>query len=291
MSVPGVVQNDPSLNVRRIGNAAGAEVVDVDLSQPIDEKMRAAIYDAFLAHHLLVFREQTLSEEAQVAFTLNFGELEGHVIRLQDGEKAPLLHTVSNLDAQGQPTSKPYSVGNYFWHTDKSYHAVPSLSTLLYAVTLPPSGGDTLFANTKLGFDALDDAEKDRYAGLKVVHSWEASRKNTGNKPATEDEKRERPPVTHPLIRTHPDTGEKLLYMGSHCSHVEGMDYEEGRALLADLLERSTQEQFVYRHQWKPGDLVMWDNRCLLHRADSNYEMDRYPRILHRTVLRGTRPF
>ena len=278
------------LQVSRIGSAAGAEVRGLRLTGEPSPKLRSAIMAAFLAHHVLVFRDQDLSPEQQLAFTKSFGALEQHVIRLRDGKPAPLLHVISNLDANGQPTSNPYSHGNYYWHTDKSYHAAPSLMTLLHARELPPAGGDTQYANMFLAYDALDEARKLQIRDLRAVHSWEASRVNTGNRPATEEEKRDRPPVVHPVVRTHPDSGRKALYMGTHTSHIEGMPVDEGRALLAELLEFATQEQFVYRHQWQAGDLVMWDNRCLVHRATANYDMDKHRRVLHRTVVKGTVP-
>jgi taurine dioxygenase len=280
-----------ALDLIVLSPVAGAEIRGLDLSQPIDAAVRDAIHDAFLKYHVLVFRDQSLSDAAQYAFSENFGPLEEHVFRLEDGSKSPLVHLVTNLDPDGKPTATPHTHGNYFWHTDKSYHAVPSLATLLHAVTLPPEGGDTQFANIQRAWEALPEARKREIADLRVVHSWEASRRNTGNKPATEIEKRERPPVTHPLVRTHPDTGAKVLYIGCHTSHVEGMDYEAGRALLAELLAHAEQPQFVYTHQWRPGDLVMWDNRCLLHRGVRNYDMATQARVLHRTVVRGTRPF
>jgi taurine dioxygenase len=160
---------------------------------------------------------------------------------------------------------------------------------MLHAIDVPAEGGDTLFANMLLAYDALSDEEKQSLEGLRAVHSWEASRRNTGNKPATEEQKRERPPVNHPLVRTHAD-GRKSLYLGMHIGHIEGMDYDEGRALLADLQERATADRFVYRHKWRKGDLVLWDNRVLLHRADRNYDMGTHPRVLHRTVVKGTVP-
>ena len=152
--------------------------------------------------------------------------------------KAPLVHVISNLDANGNPTSKPYSHGNYYWHTDKSYHAKPSFATLLHAVEIPPSGGDTQFANLHLAYEALPEARQRELAELRLEHSWEASRINTGNRPATEDEKRDRPPVIHPLVRTHPDTGRKLLYIGTHVSHVVGMERAESAALLEEIGEQ-----------------------------------------------------
>ena len=280
-----------TVTVRRLSDVAGTEITGVDLARPLSQELKAAIQAAFLAHHILVVREQCLTAEQQLALTLEFGEIEGHVARLADGRPLPLVHLVHNLDATGRPTATPDSVGNYSWHTDKSYHAAPSLMTMLHAVELPPQGGDTEFANTAAGYAALPEATKREIADLKVEHSWEASRRNLGASPITEEQKRERPPVTHPLVRTHPDTGVKTLYLGLHTSHVLGMPLAEGRALLDRLLAHTTQPRFVYAHSWRPGDLVMWDNRCLLHRASRNYEMATHRRILQRTVVKGTVPF
>jgi len=279
------------LQWRRLSPVAGAEIEGLDLRRPIGPALEQAILDAFLEHHVLVFRGQTLTPEQQAAFTLNFGPLEEHVIRLANGEKAPLVQPVTNLDAEGRPTRTPHTHGNYYWHTDKSYHRVPSLATLLHAVEVPAAGGDTQFANMALAYRALPEERKRALAGLRVVHSWEANRRNTGNRPATAEEIRERPPVTHPLVRTHPDSGDKVLYLGYHVSHVEGMPEAEGRALLFGLLEEATRPKFVYTHRWRQGDLAMWDNRCLLHRAVANYAMDKERRVLMRTVVRGSVPY
>jgi taurine dioxygenase len=126
---------------------------------------------------------------------------------------------------------------------------------------------------------------------MRAVHSWAASRRRAGAPPPSETEMRERPPVDHPLVRTHPETGAKTLYIGNHASHILGMPEDDGEALLAELLEHATRPQFVYTHHWQDGDLVMWDNRCLLHRALANYEMTKHRRVLHRTVVTGTAPF
>jgi taurine dioxygenase len=275
---------------RRLSNAAGAEITGVDLTQPPAPALKDAIMAAFLEHHVLVFRDQHLTRDQQHALTLAFGEIEGHVARQPDGTPLPLVHTVHNLDTEGRPTADADTNGNYSWHTDKSYHAEPSLLTMLHALELPPVGGDTQFANTALGYAALPEATKREIAELRVEHSWEASRRNLGAKPVTEEQKRERPPVVHPLVRTHPDTRMKSLYLGLHTSHVIGMDRTEGRTLLDRLLAHTTQPEFVYAHRWQPGDLVLWDNRCLLHRAMRNYEMATHRRILQRTVVRGTVP-
>ncbi len=277
--------------VTPVGRVMAAEIGGIDLSEPFDDSIRDAILDALNANQILIFPGQDLSKEAQVAFTMRFGDVEQHVARNYDGKTFGDVHHVSNLDPQGKPTKTPRSSGNYFWHTDKSYHEIPSLSTILHAIEVPPEGGGTQFANMQLAYEALPEETKERIAGLRAVHSWEASRNNTFNRPATEQQKKERPPVAHPMIRTHPGTGRKTLYIGTHTSHIEGMPVGEGRALLYQLLDFATHPRFQYTHYWKRGQVVMWDNRCLLHRATADFEMDKYPRLLHRTVVRGTKPF
>lgn len=274
----------------RLSPAGGVAITGVDLSRPLSPELRETILAAFRAHHILVFREQDLSKDAQLAFTRQFGEIEEHVGRHAAAARYGLVHTVTNLDEDGKPTTSLSAVGNYHWHTDKSYHAVPSLMTVLHAKELPPTGGDTQFANMAMAYDALPADTKRQIAGLRVVHSWAASRRRAGAPPPSELEMRERPPVDHPLVRTHPETGAKTLYIGNHASHILGMPEADGEALLSELLEHATRPQFVYTHQWRDGDLVMWDNRCLLHRALANYAMTEHRRVLHRTVVTGSVP-
>jgi alpha-ketoglutarate-dependent taurine dioxygenase len=275
----------------RLSPAGGVAITGADLSRPLSPGFREEVHAAFLAHHVLVFRDQDLAKEAQLEFTLQFGELEEHVGRHVAADRYGLVHMVTNLGEDGRPTTKLKQSGNYHWHTDKSYHAVPSLMTLLHAKELPPDGGDTQFANMAMAYDALPDEMKRRLAGMRVVHSWAASRRRAGAPPPSEIEMTERPPVDHPLVRTHPETGAKTLYIGNHASHILGMPEAEGDALLQELLDHATQQQFIYTHHWRAGDLVMWDNRCLLHRALANYEMATHRRVLHRTVVTGTVPF
>lgn len=282
---------DYPFDIRPISDTGGAEITGLDLSQPIDETLRDAIMRAFLEFHILVFRDQDLTKDEQAAFSENFGTLEHHVGRLANGQPFPIVHTVTNLGADGKPSEATVSRGNYHWHTDKSYHEVPSLTTMLHAKEVPANGGDTQFANTMLGYAALSEAMKARIADLKAEHSWEASRLNVGAEPASEEQKRERPPVTHPVVRTHPDTGEKTIYLGHHVSHIHGLPRDESAALIKELEDHTTQDRFVYTHRWRQGDYVMWDNRLLLHRALPNYEVGRERRQLHRTVIIGTKPF
>ena len=279
------------LKINKLSDIAGAEITNLDLKLPIKLETYEAIISAFLEHHVLVFRNQKLSKEEQVKFTKQFGELEEHVGRLPDGNRYPVVHTVTNLDpVTGRPTTAPHTHGNYFWHTDKSYHTIPSLMTILFAVDVPSTGGDTLFCNMHAAYDALSKNEKEALIGLKAIHSWEASRLNTGNTPASEEQKRERPPVNHPIIRAHPETNKKSLYLGMHVGHIFGIPIVESKRLLKKLLENATVERNIYRHSWRKGDLVMWDNRCLLHRADRNYDMSSHARILNRTVVKGSKP-
>ncbi len=284
------VTGAPSIGPR-LSAAGGAAIAGADLSRPLSPGLRETILAAFREHHILVFRNQDLSKEAQLHFTEQFGEIEEHVARHSAADRYGLVHMVTNVGADGNPTTKFTQLGNYHWHTDKSYHAVPSLMTLLHAKELPPQGGDTQFANMAMAYDALPDTMKEKIAGMRVVHSWAASRRRAGAPPPSEIEMTERPPVDHPLVRTHPDTGAKTLYIGNHASHIAGMPEDAGDALLLELLEHATQPQFVYTHHWRDGDLVMWDNRCLLHRALANYEMATHRRVLHRTVVTGTVPF
>jgi taurine dioxygenase len=271
--------------------AGGVEITGADLSRPLSPELTALIRQALLDHRVVVVRDQTLTKQQQFDLTLNFGEIEDHVARHSDARYA-IVHAVTNLDAAGNPTDALDTRGNYFWHTDKSYHAVPSLMTMLHAVELPPAGGDTQFANMVLAYHELAPAMKERLAGLRAIHSWEASRLASGSRPASEAEKRERPPVSHPIVRTHPETGEQALYIGTHAAGgIEGMAETEGKALLAELMDHATQPRFIYTHHWQPGDLVIWDNRALLHRALANYQMGRHRRVLHRTVVRGTVPY
>ena len=280
-----------TLNVRQIGRVAGAEIPGLDLSKPFGDDVRDAILAALNEHHVLSFPDQNLTDEEQTAFTKRFGEIEGHVAHDHDGKPFPVVHIVSNLDPDGQPTATPRSHGNYFWHSDKSYHDVPSLATILYAIEVPPYGGATQFANMQMAYDELLPEMKEIIEGRNVVHSWEQSRRNSMNKPATQEQIDARPPVTHPIVRTHPDTGKKGIYIGVHASHIDGMEWHEGREILYRLTDIVTQPRFVYTHEWKKKELVMWDNRCLMHRATGDFPQDVYPRVLHRTVVRGTKPY
>jgi alpha-ketoglutarate-dependent taurine dioxygenase len=274
-----------------LSKAAGVVIPGLDLTQPLSQQLKDGILAAFRDHHVVVFPDQVLSREQQYTFIANFGMVEPHGGRNPHSKRHAVAHVISNLDSGGNPVDRSSSpVSNYRWHTDKAYYPVPPMLTALYAVELPPQGGDTEFANTAMGYAALPPETKRRIAGLRVVFYWGASQRAARGAPLPFTQLRERPPVDHPLVRTHPMTGSKALYLGNHASHIVGMPESEGTALLDELLEHTTKPDFVYAHRWRKGDLVIWDNCCLLHRAVANYEIARYPRVLHRSVVRGTVP-
>ncbi|MGZ0187036.1 MAG: TauD/TfdA dioxygenase family protein [Alphaproteobacteria bacterium] len=269
-----------------LSEVMAAEVTGLDLRAPLGEGTRDALYAAFVQHQLLVFRDQDLDKQQQIAFSLQFGELEQHTLRNRGADDEPYVHVVSNLGADGKPTGK---VASTLWHTDKSFRPLPSMATILHAKTLPPNGGDTCFANMYAAYDALPKAEQSALSGLRAVHSWELSRENVGRVMSAE-EKRDAPSNAWPITRVHPDSRRTGLFMGMHASHIDGEPIPESRARIEALEAHATAGRFVYRHTWRPGDMLMWDNRCLLHRADPNFDAAVHPRVMHRTCLRGTAP-
>jgi taurine dioxygenase len=260
-----------------------AEVTELDLRQTLSKDQRDEISAAFAQYQLLVFREQSLTKQEQIDFSQQFGTLERHARRNQGTSAFPLLHVVNNFGPNGELGQ----MKSTRWHTDKSFRPAPSLATLLHAIELPPNGGDTCFANMYAAYEALPDPQRAELAALRVVHSWEHSRDNVGVE-LSREEIEDAPPMSHPLVRSHPETGRSALFLGMHAAYIDGMPYDEGHQLIVDLETHATKDEFVYRHSWREGDLLMWDNRCLLHRADSNFDTHQHPRVMHRTCLRGT---
>lgn len=282
---------DSPLQIHPLTASTGAECTGIELAH-LKPGEWERLQQAYHAYCVLVVRDQRLPKAEQIAFSQRFGDLELPIRADYLGKDFPALHVVCNVGPDGKPspTAALDNPGNFFWHTDASYMRRPASTTLLYAIDIPPSGGDTLFANMHAAYDALPAATRQRIDGLRAIHSWEQSRHNSGSRPASREEIEAAPPVAHPLVRTHPETGRKGLYLGNHTSHIEGMPLEEGRALLKELLAHATQAQFLYRHRWRAGDIVIWDNRSLLHKATDDFDMGNYVRRLHRTVVQGDVP-
>jgi len=257
--------------------ALGFEMFGFDLSRPLPAAGKAAIDAALLAHHIIVFPGQALTREQQYEFAARLGTVEPHGVHRGEQKRQEVAHVLSNLGPDGKPVVRCSKAANYHWHTDKPYHLVPPRLTILHAVEVPPSGGDTEFADMTAAYDALPAPLKARIAALRVAF-----------RPAFEPHTQTT--AVHPLVRTHPDTGRKALYLGNHATHIEGLPADESEALLRELLTHATGPRFVYTHCWRRGDLVVWDNRCLLHRVVPGDGMRRHRRILYRSVIAGTVP-
>jgi len=278
-----------SVQVKPLSAVMGAEVSGIDLAAGLDDAGFAAIQSAFLQHKLLRFRGQTLREAQQVAFSRRFGELQVHVLDQFRHPEHPEIYVLSNVDKGGKTTGRHPDRGTLVWHSDLSFQRRPALATILYGIAVPRQGGETLFADMVAAYDALPETMKHSIADLRAIHDLDYSRTRAGEPPMNARQRAEAPPVDHPLVRTHPDTGQKLLYISNHVSHMQGMPVEDGRALLDELMVHATQEKFIYRNTWESGDVVMWDNRCTMHRA-TEYDAAGERRIIHRTVVKGEVP-
>jgi taurine dioxygenase len=276
--------------LRALADGLGAEVLGLPAAA-IDAAVFPAVYEVFLAHQMLLFRDQDLPPGAQVAFARHFGEVQIHVMNQYHASGHPELYYLSNVGPDGRPNGVHPDRGTMAWHTDGSWRPVTGQATILYAERIPEHGGETCFADMYRAYDALDAAEKARLAGLKAVHNLDFSRtRRHGEEPMTEAQRREVPPVAHPIIRTHPETGRKCLFLGDHAEYIEDMDYEQGRALIEELNARAIAATTVYRHRWRPGDLMVWDNRCLQHKAEP-YDTAREIRIIRRCTILGDAPY
>ena len=266
----------------------GAEVRGLDLSQPAPDDVRTALRDAFVRHHVLAIRGQTLSPPQLVQAVSLFGEIFlQHNTRFALPE-CPQIHYLSNQDSF--PDGKRYIPGEGY-HTDHSNAAEPPKATVLHAVQLPDHGGDTQFVNMHRAYDELPEAMQRRIEGLRAVHVYQ-SRHSERKLVALSEEARRNVPdgVLHPLVRTHPESGRRSIYLNPiRTEGIVGMAEEEALTLLADLLEHATQPRYQYRHQWRPGDLIIWDNRSLLHKANGDYDMKQL-RYLYRIMLLGDAP-
>jgi alpha-ketoglutarate-dependent 2,4-dichlorophenoxyacetate dioxygenase len=267
-----------------------ARIDGADISQPVDPATWTAIRAALDAHSVLVFHRARLDDDAQIAFSRRFGALE--VTRSINPAAGTPFARQSNLDIKtgdvipSDDRRMIYQLANMLWHSDSSFKEVPSLCSLLSARIVPPEGGATEFASARAAWPSLPEPLKRRAENALVVHDFSWSRDQVRPGFFTDKERGEYPPVRHPLVRTNPVTGEKSLFLGAHASHVVGLPIDDGRAFLEELLAHVTQVQFCYRHAWKEDDLVIWDNRCVLHRA-TPFDATSHKRFMQRTTVAG----
>jgi len=261
----------------------GAAIHGLNLADPVDEATFAAIRKVWVdANGLVVFPDQHLTPEQQIAFSLRFGALE-----LADPHAQPFRHreiyVVSNKIENGKRVGR---IAGTYWHSDQSFKPAPAMASLLYGIEVPPSGGDTMFANMYLAYDELSDRMKRMLDGLRAFHDYQQGSRQR----QSADYPKSYPPSPHPVVRTHPESGRKALFVNPLCSHIEGLPLKESDALLGFLFEHTTQPEHIYRHRWQTRDLLMWDNRCLIHYAVNDYDgiADRY---MHRTQVIGDAPY
>jgi alpha-ketoglutarate-dependent 2,4-dichlorophenoxyacetate dioxygenase len=287
-----------SISIRQLRPTFAGEVSGVDISKPLDRADAAAIEAAIDTYAVLVFRDQPLSDEQQIAFTLNFGELEsyktaGHIRRREEHRLGPGIADFSNLDRHGKIMSTEdrvwfFKLGDRLWHSDSSFRPAPAKYSLLSGRIIPSWGANTEFADMRAAYDALDQRTKAEVAELICEHSLVYSREAIGFVDLTAEEITAFAPVRHPLVRRHPVTGRLSLFLSAHAGAIVGWTVPEARMFLRDLTEHATQPEFVYSHAWKPNDLVMWDNRSTMHRARRFDHSE--VRDVRRTTLAGHPP-
>jgi taurine dioxygenase len=274
--------------INTLSSHTGAEIKGVDLTRPVDTALSERLNRAFVEHSVLVFRDQHLSPQQLLDAVQLFGDVfPQHNDRFALPE-CPEIHYISNQDFY--PDGKRYIPGEGY-HTDHSNAAAPPKATVLHAVQLPDRGGDTQFVNMHRAYESLPEAVRRRIEGLRAIHVYQSRHSERKLMALSEAARRNVPDaVMHPLVRTHPESGRKSIYLNPiRAQGIVGMQETEALVLLDELLAHATQPQYQYRHQWRAGDMVMWDNRCLLHKANGDYDMSQL-RYLYRIMLKGDMP-
>lgn len=274
-----------------------ARVDGVDLSRPVDPADFAAIQAALGEYAVLVFQGPTLTPEEQATFASRFGPLESQNGVLSTGKPArvtPKLVDISNLDENNGVLSQTdrrrmFALGNQLWHTDSSFKRTPASYSLLHAHAVTPEGGETQFVDMRVAWETLSPKLQARIADLWAEHSIFCSRAKLGFTDFTDAERAATPPVHRAVVRVHPGSGRKTLYLASHASHIVGWPIPDGRMLIRELMEHATQPQFIYTHRWSVGDLVIWDNRCTMHRGRP-YDEANHRRDLRRATIQDLDP-
>jgi taurine dioxygenase len=273
----------------KLGTALGIAADGIDLNRPIDGETAHALNGALLDHLVLCIRGQSLTPLAYLAAMRGFGRPLPQVRIASRHPEVPEIMILSSEDRDVMGDGKRLVVGAH-WHSDDSYKAVPCSLTMLYGLEVPEIGGDTQFTNMYRAYDDLAPDMKERIAGLRVVHQYDSPRKGTAVATLRADEAAVLPDVVHPLVRRHPETHRRALYMNpNRMSHILGLERTESDRLLDELIRHATQAQYQYRHSWRRGDIVIWDNRCTMHKANADYPAGAR-RLMHRIIVEGSVP-
>jgi alpha-ketoglutarate-dependent 2,4-dichlorophenoxyacetate dioxygenase len=283
-----------TLRTRPLHPLLGVEVTGVDVRRVADDVF-AGLVEAFNEHSVLLFRGQRVDDAEQVEFSRRFGPLEATIRTVVSHQGyLPEISNLANVDADDRliPSGDRrllFNAGNQMWHTDSSFKRVPALASLLSGREVPPEGGETEFASMRVAYERLPEATRRLLEGRVAIHSFEYSRGLVGDGLLAPEHAAQVPPVPQALVRANPVNGRKAFFVASHACEIVGMPTEAARTLLRDLLDRATVPDLVYTHRWQPGDIVMWDNRCVLHRGRP-WDVGRYRRVMHRTTVAGDGP-
>ena len=289
--MPVATFSEQKLEIKPLHPLFGAEIVGLDLRQTLDDETFARVLDVFNNYSVVLFRGQEITDDQHIAFSQRFGELEetGFAIAAPN----PFIYKLANVDDEGNvlaidAVKRIFLEVNARWHTDSSFRAIPAMASLLSAKEAPEGEGETCFASMRVAYKAMPEGRKKSLEGMRAIHSYAYSVSLFGELGVTQEEKNAVPPVEHPIVRTHAPTGEKSLYVSGHIESIVGMPVEEGRLLAKELIDWCTRPEYVYTHRWQQHDLIMWDNRCMLHRAMS--VPLKHKRIMHRTTIAGEGP-
>ena len=279
------------LNLNKLHPDFAVEIDGVDLTRPLDDATFAEIRNLFDEYSLLVFHDQPFTDDSQIAFSQRFGPLEDVTSTLANTGIRTKIAKLSNVDADGRlvpPAGKQaiYNSGNMLWHSDSSFKETPALASMLSGREVPPEGGETEFASLRAAYDRLSEAEKDQLEGLVAEHDFSYSRGLVAADLVSPEQQMLLPPVPQRVVRINPANGRKNLYLGSHASHVLDWPVAEGRALLGQILEAVSAPEYTYCHRWRQYDLVIWDNRCMVHRGRA-WDGHKFRRVMHRTTVAG----
>jgi alpha-ketoglutarate-dependent 2,4-dichlorophenoxyacetate dioxygenase len=270
----------------------GARISGVDLSQHLDDPSFAQIDDAINRYSLLLFENQQMNDEAHLDFTRRFGELEEEHVNYYSRGLVTYIGRVGNIDIDGNKVSARQikaSTGNEMWHSDSSFREIPAMYSILSAYEVPDEAGETEFASARSAYQRLDQETRQRIESKVGIHDYIYSRTKVGDDAVTSSQRTYMHPVRQRLVRQNPVTGDKNVYVGSHVKEIEGIPDAEARPLIEHLIAEVTRPESVYRHRWRVGDFMIWDNRCLLHRG-CGYDADKYRRRMHQTRVRGMGP-
>jgi alpha-ketoglutarate-dependent taurine dioxygenase len=277
------------------GNHLSAEVRGIDLAASIDAETVRTLHDAWVKYKVLIFIDQHISDAQQIEFTKHFGPLEEFPMKAVRAETHSEIFRVSNIDTRGNHLPADHNTVRYLhvtqqWHIDSSYRAIPSKGSVFRGIELTRHGGETWFCDLEQAYEELPDALRKRVDGLRAVHDFEVSRRAVGNlAPLSAEERAAVPVVEHPLVRVHPVSGRRSLFLSPvHMSHIVGMSSADSSALIRELIDFAVQDDYLYKHRWWPGDVMMWDNRSLMHWAQP-FDEHVLRRVMHRTTLAGER--